>query len=65
MKRRIRIALVAAGLVAAPGLIAYTHLNLVSARSYALLVKLKVPESLALGTPLPIRWKFDYLVCTK
>jgi DsbC/DsbD-like thiol-disulfide interchange protein len=32
---------------------------------YALLLKLKVPQGLAPGTPLPIRGKFDYLVCTK
>ncbi|HWH21962.1 MAG TPA: protein-disulfide reductase DsbD domain-containing protein, partial [Allosphingosinicella sp.] len=40
-------------------------MNYVYEGPYALLLKLKVPEGLAPGTPLPIRGKFDYLVCTK
>lgn len=39
-------------------------MNYVYEAPYALLLKLKVPEGLAPGTPLPIRGKFDYLVCT-
>ncbi|HWH17677.1 MAG TPA: protein-disulfide reductase DsbD domain-containing protein [Allosphingosinicella sp.] len=40
-------------------------MNYVYEGPYALLLKLKVPDGLAPGTPLPIRGKFDYLVCTK
>ena len=40
-------------------------MNYVYEGPYALLLKLEVPEGLAPGTPLPIRGKFDYLVCTK
>ncbi len=40
-------------------------MNYVYEGPYALLLKLKVPAGLAPGTPLPIRGKFDYLVCTK
>ncbi len=40
-------------------------MNYVYEGPYALLVKLKVPDGLAPGTPLPIRGKFDYLVCTR
>jgi thiol:disulfide interchange protein len=40
-------------------------MNYVYEGPYALLLKLKVPQGLAPGTPLPIRGKFDYLVCTK
>jgi thiol:disulfide interchange protein len=40
-------------------------MNYVYEGPYALLVKLNVPAGLAPGTPLPIRGKFDYLVCTK
>ena len=40
-------------------------MNYVYEAPYALLLKLEVPEGLAPGTPLPIRGKFDYLVCTK
>jgi thiol:disulfide interchange protein len=40
-------------------------MNYVYEGPYALLLKLKVPEGLTPGTPLPIRGKFDYLVCTK
>jgi thiol:disulfide interchange protein len=39
--------------------------NYVYEGPYALLLKLKVPEGLAPGTALPIKGKFDYLVCTK
>ena len=40
-------------------------MNYVYERPYALLLKLKVPEGLAPGAPLPIKGKFDYLVCTE
>ena len=40
-------------------------MNYVYEGPYALLLKLEVPEGLAPGTPLPVRGKFDYLVCTK
>jgi thiol:disulfide interchange protein/DsbC/DsbD-like thiol-disulfide interchange protein len=40
-------------------------MNYVYEDPYALLLKLKVPAGLAPETPLPIRGKFDYLVCTK
>ena len=40
-------------------------MNYVYDEPYALLLKLKVPDGLAPGTPLPVRGKFDYLVCTK
>jgi thiol:disulfide interchange protein len=40
-------------------------MNYVYEGPYALLVTLKVPEGLAPGTKLPIRGKFDYLVCTR
>jgi DsbC/DsbD-like thiol-disulfide interchange protein/cytochrome c biogenesis protein CcdA len=40
-------------------------MNYVYEAPYALLLKLEVPDGLAPGTPLPIRGKFDYLVCTK
>ena len=40
-------------------------MNYVYEGPYALLLKLKVPQGLAPGTPLPIRGKFDYLVCTE
>ena len=40
-------------------------MNYVYEGPYALLLKLEVPDGLAPGTPLPIRGKFDYLVCTK
>ncbi len=40
-------------------------MNYVYEGPYALLLKLKVPEGLAPGAPLPIRGTFDYLVCTK
>ncbi|HEX8572373.1 MAG TPA: thioredoxin family protein [Allosphingosinicella sp.] len=40
-------------------------MNYVYEGPYALLLKLKVPEGLAEGTRLPIRGRFDYLVCTK
>lgn len=40
-------------------------MNYVYEGPYALLLKLKVPEGLAPGTPLPIRGRLDYLVCTK
>jgi thiol:disulfide interchange protein len=40
-------------------------MNYVYEAPYALLLKLKVPEGLAAATPLPIRGKFDYLVCTR
>jgi len=40
-------------------------MNYVYEGPYALLLKLKVPDGLAPGTPLPIRGKFDYLVCTE
>jgi thiol:disulfide interchange protein len=40
-------------------------MNYVYEGPYALLLKLKVPDGLAAGTPLPIRGRFDYLVCTK
>ncbi|HEV2122999.1 MAG TPA: thioredoxin family protein [Chloroflexota bacterium] len=40
-------------------------MNYVYEGPYALLLKLKVPDGLTPGTPLPIRGKFDYLVCTK
>jgi thiol:disulfide interchange protein len=40
-------------------------MNYVYEGPYALLLKLKVPGGLAPGTKLPIRGKFDYLVCTK
>jgi thiol:disulfide interchange protein len=40
-------------------------MNYVYEGPYALLLKLKVPDGLAPGTPLPVRGKFDYLVCTK
>lgn len=39
--------------------------NYVYEGPYALLLKLKVPSGLAPGIPIPIRGKFDYLVCTK
>ena len=47
------------------GLIVGGLMNYVYEGPYALLLKLKVPEGLAPGTALPIRGKFDYLVCTK
>jgi thiol:disulfide interchange protein len=40
-------------------------MNYVYEAPYALLLKLKVPDGLAPGTGLPIRGRFDYLVCTK
>lgn len=40
-------------------------MNYVYEGPYALLLKLKVPDGLAPGTPIPIRGRFDYLVCTK
>jgi thiol:disulfide interchange protein len=40
-------------------------MNYVYEGPYALLVKLKVPDGLAPGTKLPVRGKFDYLVCTR
>ena len=40
-------------------------MNYVYEGPYALLLKLKVPDGLAPGTKLPIRGRFDYLVCTK
>jgi thiol:disulfide interchange protein len=40
-------------------------MNYVYEGPYALLLKLKLPAGLAPGAPLPIRGKFDYLVCTK
>ncbi|HEX8512025.1 MAG TPA: thioredoxin family protein, partial [Allosphingosinicella sp.] len=40
-------------------------MNYVYEGPYALLLKLKVPGGLPAGTALPIRGKFDYLVCTK
>ena len=40
-------------------------MNYVYEGPYALLLKLEVPAGLAPGTPLPIRGRFDYLVCTK
>lgn len=40
-------------------------MNYVYEAPYALLLKLKVPDGLAAGTPLPIRGKLDHLVCTK
>ena len=40
-------------------------MNYVYEGPYAHLLKLKIPEGLAPGTPLPIRGTFDYLVCTK
>ncbi|MGA9581716.1 MAG: protein-disulfide reductase DsbD domain-containing protein [Allosphingosinicella sp.] len=40
-------------------------MNYVYEGPYALLLKLKVPDGLAPGAPLPIRGKFDYLVCTE
>jgi len=40
-------------------------MNYVYERPYALLLKLRVPEGIAPGTRLPIRGKFDYLVCTR
>jgi thiol:disulfide interchange protein len=40
-------------------------MNYVFEGPYALLLKLRVPAGLAPGTPLPIKGKFDYLVCTK
>ena len=39
-------------------------MNYVYERPYALLLDLSVPAGLAPGTPLPIRGRFDYLVCT-
>ena len=39
-------------------------MNYVYEGPYALLLKLKVPEGLVPGTPLPIRGELDYLVCT-
>jgi thiol:disulfide interchange protein len=42
------------------GLVSYVHEG-----SYALLLRLRVPEGIAPGTPLPIRGRFDYLVCTR
>ncbi len=39
-------------------------MNYVYEQPFALLVDLKVPAGLAVGTPLPIRVKLDYLVCT-
>jgi thiol:disulfide interchange protein len=39
-------------------------MNYVYEGPYALLLKLKVPDGLAPGSKLPIRGKFDYLVCT-
>jgi DsbC/DsbD-like thiol-disulfide interchange protein/cytochrome c biogenesis protein CcdA len=40
-------------------------MNYVYEGPYALLVELRVPAGLARGTPLPIRGRFDYLVCTR
>jgi thiol:disulfide interchange protein len=40
-------------------------MNYVYEGPYALLLKLDVPSGLAPGTPLPVRGKFDYLVCTR
>ena len=40
-------------------------MNYVYEKPYALLLKLKVPDGLAAGTPLPVRGKLDHLVCTK
>jgi len=40
-------------------------MNYVYEGPYALLLKLKVPDGLAPGTKLPIRGRFDYLVCTR
>lgn len=40
-------------------------MNYVYEGPYALLLKLKVPDGLAPGTPIPIRGRFDYLVCTE
>ena len=40
-------------------------MNYVYEGPYALILKLKVPEGIAVGAPLPIRGKLDYLVCTK
>ena len=40
-------------------------MNYVYEGPYALLLKLNVPAGLTPGTPLPIKGKFDYLVCTK
>ena len=40
-------------------------MNYVYEGPYALLLELEVPEGLAAGTPLPIRGRFDYLVCTR
>jgi DsbC/DsbD-like thiol-disulfide interchange protein/cytochrome c biogenesis protein CcdA len=40
-------------------------MNYVFDRPYALLVKLKVPDDLAPGTPLPVRGRLHHLVCTK
>lgn len=39
-------------------------MNYVYEQPFAMLVDLKVPAGLAAGTPLPIRVKLDYLVCT-
>jgi len=39
-------------------------MNYVYDGPYALLLELRVPDGLAPGTPLPIRGRFDYLVCT-
>jgi len=39
-------------------------MNYVYDAPYALLLDVRVPQGLAAGTPLPIRGRFDYLVCT-
>ncbi len=40
-------------------------MNYVYEGPHALLVKLRLPDGLAAGTKLPIRGRFDYLVCTR
>ena len=40
-------------------------MNYVYEGPHALLLDLEVPDGLAPGSPLPIRGRFDYLVCTK